>query len=71
MKSWRKDCADVGRANMKGKKLLYRDLKCAHEQGAETGATSDPHDQIAPQNICETMNSGWAIGVNGVDKNKL
>ena len=47
MKSWRKDCADVGRANMKGKKLLYRDLKCAHEQGAETGATSDPHYETA------------------------
>ena len=51
--------------------VLQRNIIPAHAYAAEEGATSDPHDQIAPQNICETMNSGWAIGVNGVDKNKL
>ena len=49
--------------NVKMYSVLQRNIIPAHAYAAEEGATSDPHDQIAPQNICETMNSGWAIGV--------
>ena len=45
------NCVIVGSADRKRQKLLQRNIMPAHKHAAEKGATSDPHDEAAPQKI--------------------
>ena len=40
--------------------VLQRHIIPTHKYAAEKGATSDPHDEMAPQKIGEILDGGWA-----------
>ena len=58
-----KRCANVGRASRKDEKLLNTPAKqdsSPQTRRDKKGATSDPHDEMAPQKIGEILDGGWA-----------
>ena len=72
-KSRRKNCANVGSANRKREKnyvRLQRNIIPVQKHATDKKATSEPHDEMAPQKISEIMDSGWTIIRNGFDENK-
>ena len=57
--------------NVRNYLVLQRNIIPAHKPAADKWATSDPHDEKAPQKkLRETMDSGWAMRRDAVDENK-
>ena len=65
--------ANVGRASRKDEKLLNTPAKqdsSPQTRRDKKGATSDPHDEMAPQKIGEILDGGWARRMDGGDETK-
>ena len=47
--------------NGRNYEVLQRKIMPAHKNDLQKVATSDPHDEMAPQKICEILDGDWAL----------